>query len=148
MPTWLVLEDEKGFRDVLEDYFTLKGIDVIFLENGTQAFRWIDEVNNAGKAVPMPEVALLDIRMPELDINGIHVGHRLRSSPVLGKLPIVMMSVYKVSEFEMDEMRLITGANAFFDKGGSLAQLFKLAQAEAKRPKGSKASSRKSSAKK
>lgn len=117
MPTWLVLEDEEGLRLVLGDLFAFRNIQTVFLKDAYEALNWIESVNKAGKADPMPELALLDVRMPPgSEYSGVDVGRWIRSSKVVGSIPIAMMSAYAVQQDEIEEMKLITGANLFLPK--------------------------------
>ena len=71
----LIVDDEEDIVNLLKDYFTLNGYDIITARDGNEA------VKQAGKG---PDLILLDVGMPELD--GLEVCARIRrhvSCPIL-----------------------------------------------------------------
>jgi CheY-like chemotaxis protein len=58
----------------------------------------------------LPELALLDIRLPG-EIKGQMVGERLRKSPILGQIAIVMSTAFKLSTDEERQMMSQAGAD-------------------------------------
>ena len=64
MPTWMVVEDEPDLYDTLLMFFEIWGVDGIAFTTGTDAIRWIDDVDRGTNDAGVPELALLDIRLP------------------------------------------------------------------------------------
>ncbi len=59
---------------------------------------WIENVDQGRVRGELPELAILDIRLPE--VSGPEVGHRLRQSPMLGDMAIVLITAYRLSPEE------------------------------------------------
>jgi len=95
LPTWMVVEDEPDIYDVLLAMFEIWGIDGIAFVNGEEAVTWIEQAERGNTAGELPELAILDIRLPEM--QGPEVAERLRRSPRLGDVAIVMITAYRLS---------------------------------------------------
>jgi len=97
--TWMVVEDEPDFYELVLVIYDTLGVDGLAFTHGEEAVRWIEDVD-AGQLVTttdeLPQLVLLDIRLPG-KISGIDVGRRLRESHVLGNIAIVLMTAYKLS---------------------------------------------------
>ncbi|MEL6151862.1 MAG: response regulator [Chloroflexota bacterium] len=109
MSTWMVVEDEPDIYEVLLAMFEMWGIDGVAFVDGEEATAWLDDVDNGQFQGELPELALLDIRLPG-KISGPMVGERLRKSSTLGDIAIVMSTAYKLSPDE--EQKVITQAGA------------------------------------
>jgi CheY-like chemotaxis protein len=108
LPTWMVVEDEPDIYDVLLAMFEIWGIEGVAFVDGTEAVQWIDEVDRGMHSDELPELAILDIRLPT--IQGPEVGARLRKSSRLGNIAIVMITAYRLSPD--DERKVIAQAQA------------------------------------
>lgn len=98
MSTWMVVEDEPDLYDTLLFMLEMWSIDGVAFTNGTDTLKWIDEVDRGTVEANIPELALLDIRLP--DSSGHEIGYRLRCSPTLKDITIVLMTAYKLSPKE------------------------------------------------
>lgn len=98
----MVVEDEPDIYEVLLAMFEMWGIEGVAFVDGEEAVAWIDDVDNGRFQGELPELALLDIRLPG-EINGVGVGERLRKSTVLGEVAIVLTTAYKLSSEEQEE---------------------------------------------
>lgn len=98
MSTWMVVEDEPDLYDTLLVMLEMWSIDGIAFTSGGDTVKWIDEVDQGTVDSTLPELALLDIRLP--DVEGHDIAHRLRLSPVLKDITIVLMTAYKLSPKE------------------------------------------------
>lgn len=96
MATWMVVEDEPNIYELLMAMFEMWGIAGRAFIDGEEAMSWINDVDNVLFKGDMPELVLLDIRLPG-DIQGDDVGDRLRKSARLGKVPIVIISAFTFS---------------------------------------------------
>jgi len=100
--TWMVVEDEPDFYELVLAIYGTLGVDGLAFTNGEEAAGWIEDVD-VGQLVTttdeLPQLALLDIRLPGL-VSGIDVSRRLRESHVLGNIAIVMMTAYVVTRKE------------------------------------------------
>ncbi len=106
----LVVDDDRGLRDVLRRALGLSGYDVRLAENGSEA---LVEV-----ATAQPDAMVLDIGLP--DIDGLEVTRQLRREG--NRLPVLMLTArdaisdridgldagaddYLVKPFDVDELK-------------------------------------------
>lgn len=99
MSTWMVVEDEPDIYEVLMAMFGIWGIDGVAFVDGEEAMAWIEDVDNKRFQGELPELALLDIRLPG-EIQGPDVGERIRKSPMLKDMAIVFATAYKLTPDE------------------------------------------------
>lgn len=102
MSTWMVVEDEPGIYEVLLAMFEMWGIDGVAFVDGEEAVAWIEDVDRAGWRGELPELALLDIRLPG-KIQGPDVGERLRKSPLLKDMAIVLITAYTLTNAQKEQ---------------------------------------------
>ena len=105
----MVVEDEPDIYEVLLAMFGIWGIEGVAFVDGEEAVAWIDDVDQGNFQGELPELALLDIRLPG-SIQGPDVGARLRESEALKHVAIVMITAYKLKPDE--EKRVIARAGA------------------------------------
>lgn len=74
------------------------------------------EIVAALRRLPVPDLALLDIRMPDAD--GFQVLARIRTHPVLKEMPVVMMTALATREAVLKGLQL--GADGYLTKPFSL----------------------------
>jgi CheY-like chemotaxis protein len=92
----MVVEDEPDIYEVLLAMFEMWGIEGAAFVDGEEAVAWIDDADKGFAPGELPELALLDIRLPG-NISGPAVGERLRKSPPLSNVAIVLITAYKLS---------------------------------------------------
>ena len=114
MPTWMVVEDEPDIYELLLAMFEMWGIEGVAFVDGEEAISWIEE---ADKDVPseLPELALLDIRLPG-NVSGPMVGGRLRQSPLLKNMAIVLITAYKLTAEEEKAVMEQAGGDKILNK--------------------------------
>ncbi len=105
----MVVEDEPDIYDVLLAMFEIWGIEGVAFVDGGEAVAWIDEVDAGRVRGDLPELAILDIRVPE--VKGPQIAARLRRSPVLGDIAIVLITAHRLSPEEEAEAMAISGAD-------------------------------------
>lgn len=115
LSTWMVVEDEPDIYEVLLAMFEMWGIEGVAFVDGEEAVAWIEDVDQGRFQGELPELAILDIRLPG-DINGAMVGERLRKSPVLGQIAIVLTTAFKLNEEEKQELINQAGADKWLPK--------------------------------
>lgn len=115
MSTWMVVEDEPDIYEMLMAMFQIWGIEGVAFVDGEEAVAWIDDVDHGRYKGELPELALLDIRLPG-EISGPQVGARLRKSPVLGHIAIVLSTAYKLNPEEENEAISIAQADKLMYK--------------------------------
>lgn len=102
--TVLIVEDDKDYACLLEDYISLLGHNSLSAANGREALELIDEAN--------PDLVLLDIMMPE--INGVQVLEKLNASNRISNLPVIVITAVNNKETLLECIRL--GATDFLQK--------------------------------
>jgi CheY-like chemotaxis protein len=111
----MVVEDEPDIYEVLLAMFGIWGIEGVAFVDGEEAVSWIDDVDNRQFQGELPELALLDIRLPG-DINGPAVGERLRKSGQLGQIAIVLTTAYRLTPEEEEAVIKQAGADRLIYK--------------------------------
>jgi CheY-like chemotaxis protein len=111
----MVVEDEPDIYEVLLAMFGIWGIEGVAFVDGEEAVSWIDDVDSDSFQGELPELALLDIRLPG-EINGPAVGERLRKSEALGDIAIVLTTAYKLTPDEETEVKTQAGADRLIYK--------------------------------
>ncbi len=80
--TILLVDDDHRFRVLARETFEEEGVHVIEAENGPQALTIIER--------SVPDLILLDIRMPQMD--GFEVCSRIRLMPEAKNTPVIMLT--------------------------------------------------------
>jgi CheY-like chemotaxis protein len=90
--TWLIVEDDAAIRDILVTMCDLWEIRTVTFKDGYGAESYLaaDRPND-----PLPDAALLDIRIP--GPWGHEIGNRIREHTHLGNIPIVLMTAYELA---------------------------------------------------
>lgn len=114
MPTWMVVEDEPDIYDVLLAMFEMWGIEGIAFVDGEEALAWIDDVDRGLISGELPEMALLDIRLPTS--SGPEIGARLRKSPRLRNMTIVLITAFKLSIPDEEQAKRLASADLLLYK--------------------------------
>lgn len=114
MKPWLLVEDEPDISEMLLAVFDIWEIDGVVHQNGEETLAWLESIHR-GEIDTIPELALIDIRLIG-DIDGITVAQKLRSSPVLKKMVIVLNTAYALTEQEKQQCLRISGADHVMNK--------------------------------
>lgn len=115
MTTWMLLEDEPDLYDMILTMYGMLGIGGVAFGSGEDAVEWIHRVEYGAYDGELPELALLDIRLPD-SISGLDVAARLRESPILRDMVIVMMTAYRLTPHEENEVMIYTSADGLLYK--------------------------------
>ncbi len=110
MRSWLVVEDEPSIYDVLHTMFQMWGVEGIAYNDGEEAIAYIQDVDSGKFKGELPELAVIDIRLPG-QYDGVDVGARLRKSPRLKHIAIVLITAYVLAEAEQRECIARAGAD-------------------------------------
>lgn len=105
----LVVDDEKEIRNLLSDFLTREGYEVLVAANGHEALELASRDH--------PHVILLDIKMPGMD--GIETCGRLKAKEDTRSIPIIIATAFKETLLEVMD----AGADDFVTKPFHLAEL-------------------------
>ena len=105
----LVVDDEWELRNLLTEFLTGEGYDVIQASNGEEALELAEKEE--------PQVILLDVNMPGID--GIEVCRRLKEEDKTRFIPIIMVTALE----DRDLDAFVEGADDFVTKPFSLVEL-------------------------
>ena len=107
----LVVDDERGFCDVVTVILETQGYEVHMAHHANDAFGKLDTTR--------PDLILTDMMMP--DIDGVGLIKRLQETPAWADIPVVVISAY--SEPEIQEYAFEAGAAGFMSKPFSASEL-------------------------
>ncbi len=110
----MVVEDEPDIYDVLLAMFEIWGIEGVAFVDGSEAVAWIDDVDAGRVRTGLPELAILDIRLPE--VSGPEIAARLRKSPILGNIAIVLITAYHMPARQEAEVLKLSRADLLLYK--------------------------------
>jgi DNA-binding response OmpR family regulator len=102
MPRVLVVDDEPDARELLSEFLTAKGYEVLTASNGEEALRKVKE--------DRPHLILLDVRMPKM--NGLEVLKQVRE--IDHEVGVIMVTA--VNEEETGRQALKLGAFDYITK--------------------------------
>ena len=124
MKPWLVIEDEEDIRNIVKVMFEAWGHRPMEFRDGHQAFGWLDSVEAGTYSGDLPELALMDIRMP--GPRGHEIAQRIRAVEPIQHIPIVLMTAFSLSEGERKTMYSDYGVDHIISK--PLPDFFELKQ--------------------
>jgi CheY-like chemotaxis protein len=90
------------------------GVKPLPFRNGHEAMEWIECVSSGRYHEPLPEVALIDVRMP--GPPGHHVGYQMRQTEQIRHIPIVMMTAFLFDREEEAHIRQMVCPDRFIKK--------------------------------
>ena len=111
--TWLIAEDEPDIRNLIALMCQAWGHIPLTFENGQKVWDWLDLVER-GQQAQLPELILMDIRMPGK--KGNEIARRMRTIAQLQPIPIVLMTAYTLNERERQEMMINDGVDKILNK--------------------------------
>jgi DNA-binding response OmpR family regulator len=105
----LVADDERQIRDLLSEFLTSEGYEVLLASDGEEATGLAER--------EYPDVILLDVKMPGID--GIEVCKRLKAEPKTQFIPVIMITGYVDNKMAA----IGAGADDFVNKPIDLVEL-------------------------
>lgn len=121
-PVWIILDDDADIIMIMDGMCQIWQVDMITLRDGFEAMSWIERFRSGVYRGRFPELGLLDIRMP--GPQGHEVARELRKLPELERMAVVLMTAYRMSTDELEEVMGISDADDFIEK--PLPRLFEL----------------------
>jgi CheY-like chemotaxis protein len=110
---WMIAEDESDIRNLVAMMAQAWGHTPITFPTGTKAWAFLDEVEAGTYNGPLPDFALMDIRMP--GPWGNEIAHRIRTVGPIAHIPIVLMTAFSLDDEERAGM-LTNGADRIIAK--------------------------------
>ena len=104
-PCAIVVEDDPHLGKFLKTYLAFDGFEVRLAANR-------DEILDALREPPLPDLVLLDVMLP--DINGFDILLKMRQHPALKTVPVVMVTSKATREAVL--MGLARGADGYLTK--------------------------------
>jgi CheY-like chemotaxis protein len=111
---WMIAEDEADIRMLVSTMATAWGHTPMAFESGAKAWDFLEKVAAGEHKGPLPEFALMDIRMP--GYRGDEVAKRIRETNALKDIPIVLMTAFILSEEEKHQMKTYSGVDHIINK--------------------------------
>lgn len=112
--TWLLVEDDPDIRNFVQMVITVWGEKPLPFPDGRAAWAWLDSVEDGSYQGELPELALMDIRMP--GHTGDEIAARIRRTDCIKDIPIVLMTAFTLSEAEIAEMQRRAGFDHLINK--------------------------------
>ena len=100
----LIVDDDSGVRGALKELLVFEGYQVAIAADGPEALEKAADL--------VPDLILLDVMMP--GINGYEVCGRLRADPLLGEVPVIMLTALDDSDSRLRGIE--AGADDFVSK--------------------------------
>jgi DNA-binding response OmpR family regulator len=118
LPTILVADDDKDFREIIVDFLSRKGFQVKTASNGEEVVKTAREIK--------PSMIIMDVEMPKK--NGIEATLELKQDPHTKNIKILYLSNLGdgswASATEVHrKLAQQVGADDYFKKGGNLDTL-------------------------
>jgi CheY-like chemotaxis protein len=111
---WLIAEDEGDIRLLIATMCRVWGHEPLVFENGQKVWDWLDMVEAGGNGDQVPDLVLMDIRMPGK--RGNEIARRMRTIPKLEHKPIVLMTAFALNEGERGSMIEADGVDHIIGK--------------------------------
>ena len=110
----MIAEDEEDIRNLVSMMAQVWGHTTVVFESGAQAWDLLDSVEAGNHSDPLPEFALMDIRMPGQ--RGDEVAKRIRETNGIDNIPIELMTAFALSDDEIRQMKRDTGVDHIINK--------------------------------
>lgn len=124
--TWILLDDDRALLEIVSTLADLWDKEPLQFRSGTEALDWVKKFQEGGYTGPVPELALLDIRMPG-GPQGDEVAREMRRTPGLQSMAIVMMTANFYDIGQESTLLDATGADGFVRKPFPVIEDFKAA---------------------
>jgi CheY-like chemotaxis protein len=112
--TWLLVEDDNDIRNVVAVMMSVWGEKPLPFVDGYAAWAWLDSVDSGTFVGEMPDLALLDIRMP--GHTGDRVAARIRQTKPIKDIPIILMTAFSLTDAEVRAMIEECGIDLLINK--------------------------------
>lgn len=111
---WLIAEDEADIRMLVSTMTQVWGHTPLPFESGQKAWEFLEKIQSGAHTTPLPDFALMDIRMP--GHWGNEVAKKIRETDALRHIPIVLMTAFVLTEDERRTMMNDYGVDKIINK--------------------------------
>lgn len=112
--TWLLVEDDTDIRNVVSVMMTVWGEKPLAFPDGNATWAWLDSVVNGTFKGELPDLALMDIRMP--GHTGDKLAARIRETAPIKDIPIILMTAYSMTDVDVKTMIETCGVDHLMNK--------------------------------
>lgn len=112
--TWLLVEDDSEIRTLVAMMMTVWGESPLPFPDGRTAWAWLDSVDAGTYTGDLPDLALMDIRMP--GYTGDQLAARIRQTEPLKDIPIILMTAFTLSDADVLLLREQIGIDHLLNK--------------------------------
>ena len=119
--TILIIDDDQSVHEVLQEYLTLSGFNVSHAYDGKEGL--------AAMEGSMPDLALLDVQMPEMD--GFTMMDELSKRPAIRSIPVLFLT--SLDRYNLKVKGLELGAEDYIVKPFNKAELLSRIRAALRR---------------
>ena len=112
---WMLLDDDRSLLEIVSTLADLWDKDTILLHSGGDAMAWVEAFKAGSIEGPIPELALLDVRLPG-GPQGDDIARELRRTSGLHVMAIVMMTANALDSAQEAHLLEQTGADGCVGK--------------------------------
>ena len=109
---WLVVEDDATIREIVLLGCELLGHPSLSFSSSKKTLAWME---GPIPETEIPDVALLDIRMPG-GPDGHELAAHIRRHPLLSNIAIILMTAYELPGSQREEVMTVSGADQLLFK--------------------------------
>lgn len=114
MKPWMVVEDEEDIRNIVKVMFQAWGRSSIDFRDGNDTYEWLDKVEKGEHEGELPDLVLMDIRMP--GHFGNEIARRMRTIEAFKNVPILLMTAFSLTDTERQKMVKDDGVDHIINK--------------------------------
>ncbi len=111
----MIVEDEPALRLALTEMLSIWDITPLVFSDGIETMAWLDQVENPTFGGSVPELAMLDVRLPK-GPQGHEIARRLRATPKTAHMAIAMITAYRFNPEERAAIMQIAQPDLFINK--------------------------------
>lgn len=102
MKPWMIADDEADIRNIIKVMFQAWGRDCIEFGDGSAALAWLETVEAGTYDGELPDLIVLDMRMP--GYFGNVIARRMRGMAAFQDTPIILITAFALTDVERTSM--------------------------------------------
>jgi len=115
MSKWIIVEDEPDLYSMLVNLNAVFGVETVGFGDGESSLMWLTSLGKKKNDDILPELALIDIRLPG-KVSGVDVSWAIRQTSPLANIPIVLITAYRLTPEEEQDVMMQSDANLLIYK--------------------------------